>query len=57
MMTRPGTALFLGLDHHPDADRQELSRRDWHVFDTSALTGANVDAAFTWLAIAMSNGA
>lgn len=21
VMTRPGTALFLGLDHHPDADR------------------------------------
>ena len=25
VMTRPGTALFLGLDHHPDADRQEFS--------------------------------
>ncbi len=22
VMTRPGTGLFLGLDHHPDADRQ-----------------------------------
>jgi catechol-2,3-dioxygenase len=25
VMTRPGTALFLGLDHHPDADRQAFS--------------------------------
>ena len=25
VMTRPGTGLFLGLDHHPDADR-EMSR-------------------------------
>jgi catechol-2,3-dioxygenase len=22
VMTRPGTGLFLGLDHHPDADRE-----------------------------------
>jgi catechol-2,3-dioxygenase len=27
VMTRPGTALFLGLDHHPDADRQAFSER------------------------------
>ena len=27
VMTRPGTALFLGLDHHPDADRQPFSER------------------------------
>ncbi len=27
VMTRPGTALFLGLDHHPDADRQLFSER------------------------------
>jgi catechol-2,3-dioxygenase len=27
VMTRPGTALYLGLDHHPDADRQEFSER------------------------------
>jgi len=25
VMTRPGTALFLGLDHHPDADREMFS--------------------------------
>lgn len=25
VMTRPGTGLFLGLDHHPDADRQMFS--------------------------------
>lgn len=24
-MTRPGTSLFLGLDHHPDADREMFS--------------------------------
>ncbi len=27
VMSRPGTALFLGLDHHPDADRQLFSER------------------------------
>lgn len=27
VMTRPGTALFLGLDHHPDADRQMFHER------------------------------
>jgi catechol-2,3-dioxygenase len=27
VMTRPGTALYLGLDHHPDADRQLFSER------------------------------
>lgn len=25
VMTRPGTPLFLGLDHHPDADREMFS--------------------------------
>ena len=25
VMTRPGTGLFVGLDHHPDADRKEFS--------------------------------
>jgi glyoxylase I family protein len=25
VMTRPGTGLFLGLDHHPDADREMFS--------------------------------
>ena len=25
VMTRPGTALFVGLDHHPDADRELFS--------------------------------
>jgi catechol 2,3-dioxygenase-like lactoylglutathione lyase family enzyme len=25
VMTRPGTALFLGLDHHPEADQQVFS--------------------------------
>ena len=24
-MTRPGTGLFVGLDHHPDADRETFS--------------------------------
>jgi catechol-2,3-dioxygenase len=27
VMTRPGTALFLGLDHHPEADQQVFSER------------------------------
>jgi small GTP-binding protein len=40
-----------------DADRMELSRRQWHVFDTSALTGAKVEEAFVWLAAAMEKGA
>lgn len=25
VMTRPGTGLFVGLDHHPDADRELFS--------------------------------
>jgi catechol 2,3-dioxygenase-like lactoylglutathione lyase family enzyme len=25
VMTRPGTSLFVGLDHHPDADREVFS--------------------------------
>lgn len=25
VMTRPGTGLFVGLDHHPDADRERFS--------------------------------
>jgi len=25
VMTRPGTGLFVGLDHHPDADREPFS--------------------------------
>ena len=25
VMTRPGTALFVGLDHHPDAERERFS--------------------------------
>ena len=25
VMTRPGTGLFVGLDHHPDADRKRFS--------------------------------
>lgn len=27
VMTRPGTGLFLGLDHHPDADRERFDPR------------------------------
>lgn len=27
VMTRPETGLFIGLHHHPDADRQEFSPR------------------------------
>jgi glyoxylase I family protein len=27
VMTRPGTGLFMGLDHHPDADREMFSAR------------------------------
>ena len=38
-------------------DRTELSRRNWHVFDTSALTGARVEDAFVWLASEMVKGA
>ena len=25
VMTRPGTALFVGLEHHPDADKERFS--------------------------------
>ncbi|WP_137123370.1 VOC family protein [Segeticoccus rhizosphaerae] len=27
VMTRPGTSLFLGLDHHPQADRERFDAR------------------------------
>jgi glyoxylase I family protein len=27
VMTRPGSPLFLGLDHHPQADRQDFDAR------------------------------
>lgn len=37
-------------------DRVELSRREWDVFDTSALTGANVENAFARLATEMERG-
>ena len=33
-----------------DGDRAELGKRPWHVFETSALTGAGVERAFVWLA-------
>ena len=36
-----------------DADRAELVKTPWHVFDTSARTGEHVEAAFLWLARAM----
>ena len=26
-MTRPGTGLFVGLEHHPDADKERFSPR------------------------------
>ena len=35
------------------ADRADLARIPWHVFDTSAKTGDGVEAAFQWLAAAM----
>jgi small GTP-binding protein len=38
-------------------DRLELSRRAWHVLDTSAVTGTNVEEAFVWLATSMGKDA
>jgi small GTP-binding protein len=35
------------------ADREDLAKVPWHMFDTSAKTGDGVEAAFKWLAAMM----
>jgi catechol-2,3-dioxygenase len=49
VMTRPGTALFLGLDHHPDADRQVFSERRTGL-DHLAISVENRDDLERWVA-------
>ncbi len=48
VMTRPGTALFLGLDHHPDADKQVFSERRTGL-DHLALSVENREDLDRWV--------
>jgi catechol 2,3-dioxygenase-like lactoylglutathione lyase family enzyme len=48
VMTRPGTALFLGLDHHPEADRQVFSERRTGL-DHLALSVENREDLDRWV--------
>jgi catechol-2,3-dioxygenase len=48
VMTRPGTALFLGLDHHPEADQQVFSERRTGL-DHVALAVENRDDLDRWI--------
>ena len=48
VMTRPGTGLFVGLDHHPDADRQMFSPRRTGL-DHLALQVASREAIDEWV--------
>ena len=48
VMMRPGTGLFVGLDHHPDADRQMFSPRRTGL-DHLALQVASREAIDEWI--------
>lgn len=48
VMTRPGTDLFVGLDHHPDADRQMFSARRTGL-DHLALQVSSRDSLDEWI--------
>lgn len=48
VMTRPGTGLFLGLDHHPDADREMFNPLRTGL-DHVALAVANREEMDTWI--------
>ena len=48
VMTRPGTGLFVGLDHHPDADKQVFSPRRTGL-DHLALQVASREAIDEWV--------
>ncbi len=47
VMTRPGTAFFLGLDHHHDADRKPFDARRTGL-DHLALAVAGRDEVHRW---------
>lgn len=49
VMTRPGTHLFLGLDHHEDADRQNFDARRTGL-DHLALAISTREALDEWVA-------
>jgi glyoxylase I family protein len=49
VMTRPGTALFLGLDHHPQADLQEFDARRTGLDHLALRLGSRSDLD-AWLA-------
>lgn len=48
VMTRPGTGLFLGLDHHSDADREAFDARRTGL-DHIALGVASREDMDTWV--------
>ncbi|MGO9583875.1 MAG: VOC family protein [Acidimicrobiales bacterium] len=48
VMTHPGTGLFVGLDHHPDADRQMFSPRRTGL-DHLALQVESREAIDEWI--------
>jgi catechol 2,3-dioxygenase-like lactoylglutathione lyase family enzyme len=48
VMTRPGTGLFMGLDHHPDADREMFSARRTGL-DHLALQVTSREAIDEWI--------
>lgn len=49
VMTRPGTTLFVGLDHHPQAEREQFSPLRTGL-DHLALHLANRDDIDQWIA-------
>ena len=49
VMTRPGTRLFLGLDHHPDADSEMFNPLRTGL-DHVAFAVANREDIDTWIA-------
>ena len=49
VMTSPGTTLFLGLDHHPQADRRDFDARRTGL-DHLALRLENRSDLDTWVA-------
>lgn len=49
VMTRPGTGLFVGLEHHPDADSERFNPRRTGL-DHLALQVPSRDAIDEWIA-------
>ena len=49
VLTRPGTGLFVGLEHHPDADRERFSPRRTGL-DHLAVQVPSREALDEWIA-------